>query len=118
MAQLYSDENVHSKIISLLCNLGHDVLTAQKDGKANQGIEDSAVLARAIELDRIILTNNRKHFHHFHESTKGTHAGIVTFTMDLQDIEGVTKRIHEKLEENPDMKGKLIRVIKPNRKKS
>ena len=45
-----------------LKRLGHDVLTAFADGKANQEISDEEVLFRAIELERIVLTLNRLHF--------------------------------------------------------
>lgn len=117
MAQLYTDENVHTLIVSRLRKLGHDVLTALSDDKANQGIPDEDVLARSTELGRIVLTNNRRHFHRLHETTKQAHTGIVTFTMD-EDLEALIKRIHDELQANPDMNGQLRRVIKPSGKKS
>ncbi|HEV3440882.1 MAG TPA: DUF5615 family PIN-like protein [Gemmata sp.] len=115
MAQIYADENVSFKIVDQLRRLGHDALTALEDGKANQNISDAAVLTRSTELNRIVLTNNRDDYHHLHDDTNGNHAGIITFTDD--EIEALSKRIHDKLEENPDMKGKLIKIVKPNRKK-
>ena len=59
MAALYADENVPRALIDALRTLGHDVLTAYDDGRANQGILDADVLARAVQLGRAVLTNDR-----------------------------------------------------------
>ena len=46
MAQLYADENVPARVVTRLRKLGHDVLTAFQDGRANRSIDDEVVLAR------------------------------------------------------------------------
>ena len=66
MASLYADENFNGKVVQLLLQFGHDVLTAHEAGKAGQGIEDPDVLAHAISLQRAVLTHNRKHFVKLH----------------------------------------------------
>ena len=75
--------------------LGHDVLTALEDGRANQGIPDPDVLARACALGRAVLTNNRDDFHRLHKS-QPLHAGIITFTDD-SDIAALAQRIHRRI---------------------
>ena len=59
---LYADENFPLRVVEELRRLGHDVITAFEDGRANQSITDQDILARAIELDRAILTLNRLDF--------------------------------------------------------
>jgi len=39
---LYADENFPLRVVEELRRLGHDVLTAFEDGKANQSITDSS----------------------------------------------------------------------------
>lgn len=45
MARLYSNENFPLRVVEELRKLGHDVLTIQETGKANQKYPDDAVLA-------------------------------------------------------------------------
>jgi hypothetical protein len=59
---LYADENIPLRVVEELRRLGVDVLTVLEDGRANQSISDQAILARATELCRAILTLNRKDF--------------------------------------------------------
>ncbi|MCE9531332.1 MAG: DUF5615 family PIN-like protein, partial [Planctomycetes bacterium] len=81
MARLYADENVPLELILELRGQGHDVLRAWEDGRANQGIDDPDVLARATVLGRAVLTNNRKHYHRLHRFDLN-HSGIITYTKD------------------------------------
>ena len=74
--QIYADENFAIAVVVELRHLGHDVLTALEDGRANQKIPDDKVLERATELGRTILTVNRKDFKKLHE-TDNRHAGIL-----------------------------------------
>jgi Domain of unknown function (DUF5615) len=93
--------------------LGHDVLTAQDDGRANQRIADTDVLARATALGRAVLTNNRKHFHRLHRIAPN-HAGVVTYTDDHKQRSAIAARIDAALAATPSAAGHLIRVIRPN----
>lgn len=54
----YADENFPLDVVTGLRNLGHDVLTALEDERANQKISDEKVLERTIELRRVVLTIN------------------------------------------------------------
>ena len=69
MATFYADEDTPASLIVALTALGHDVLTAAADNRANQRIPDADVLARAIAIGRTVLTFNRWDFHRLHRST-------------------------------------------------
>jgi len=62
MARLYSNENFPLPVVEHLRALGHDVLTVQETGKADQAWPDSDVLAFATKENRSILTLTRLHF--------------------------------------------------------
>ena len=113
MASLYADEHVPRVVTEALRALGHDVLTALDDGRANQGIPDPDVLARATGLDRAVLTNNRQDYHKLHR-IRPDHAGIVTYTDDQKDYPGLVTRIAAALAASPVLAKRLIRVIRPN----
>lgn len=110
MAALYADENVPGKVVADLRSLGHDVLTADEDGRARQGIPDEEVLARAVELGRAVLTNNRWDYHRLHAADPN-HAGVVTFTDD-RDEAAIARRVHARLAAAGTLAGHLIRVTK------
>lgn len=110
MAALYADENVPRAVVRALRGVGHDVLTAVEDGRANQGIPDPEVLDRATALGRAVLTNNRWDFHGLHDADAG-HAGIVTFTDDPDSV-ALAGRINTRLSSTPDLIGQLVRVTK------
>ena len=59
---LYADENFALPVVEELRRLGLDVLTMYEDGKANQSIPDDRVLALATEMQRALLTVNRRDF--------------------------------------------------------
>jgi predicted nuclease of predicted toxin-antitoxin system len=108
----YADEDFPGPIVQRLRALGYDVLTAHEDGRANQKIPDPDVLARAIELGRVVLTKNRHDFHRLHAAVPD-HFGIVTITDD-KDRAALADRIHAAVSAHTDLAGVLIRVVKPN----
>ena len=112
MTALYADENVSHKVVAALRALGHDILTALADGRANQGIPDPLVLARAVALGRAVLTGNRRHYSGLHR-LHPNHAGIVTYTKD-DDHQALADRIHAAVAPHPSLAGLLVRVIRPN----
>jgi hypothetical protein len=86
---LYADENFPLPVVEELRRLGHDVLTAQEDGR--QGTSDPDILARAHALGRAVLTHNRRHFEQLHH--QGTdHSGILSATRD-DDSVALARRI-------------------------
>jgi hypothetical protein len=108
---LYADENFPLRVIEELRRLGFDVLTAFEDGRANQSITDQLILARATELERAILTLNRRDFKRLHFQMPG-HAGIIICTED-PDRAGQARRIAKAITEAGDLGTELIRVYRP-----
>lgn len=108
----YADENFPLAFVTELRNLGHDVLTAPEDKRANQKISDEGVFERAIKLERAVLTINRIDFKRLHYSDRD-HSGIVICTFD-SDFVGQATRIDEACKEFEEMIGELIRVYRPS----
>jgi predicted nuclease of predicted toxin-antitoxin system len=113
MARLYANENFPFAVVAELRRLGHDVTTVRETGKADRATPDSEVMAFAVSERRAVLTLNRKHFVALHNSTPG-HAGIVVCTFDA-DFAGQAQRIHQQLNGEGDLSGRLIRVNRPAR---
>jgi hypothetical protein len=112
MANLYADENFDYPVVVELQRLGHDVLTAQRAGQAQQGIPDPAVLAFASAQGRAVLTFNRRHFIrlHLHSSV---HSGIITCTKDDDSI-ALAGRIHLRILSLVTLDGQLVRITRPS----
>lgn len=111
MARLFADENFPLPVVEALRQIGHDVLTIQEAGMANQGFSDEAVLEFARDDNRAVLTLNRKHFIQLHKIA-AEHAGIIACTIDL-DFAGQAKRIHDALASQDSLDGILIRINRP-----
>jgi hypothetical protein len=111
MARLYADENLPLPVVVELRRLGHDVLTTQEDGKANQRYPDAALLLAASAHRRCLVTTNRKHFIRLHlESSE--HHGIIVCTFD-PDFVRQAARISQAIEAYTSLTGSLIRVNRP-----
>jgi predicted nuclease of predicted toxin-antitoxin system len=110
MARLYADEQYPYPVVKLLRALGHDVLTVQDAGRANQKIPDLDVLAFATSQERAVLTENRKDFFRLHR-VQPNHAGIIACTND-RDWEGLSSRIHAVIVAETPLVGKLVRVVR------
>ncbi len=111
MAKLYANENFPLPVVEALRRLGHDVVTIQETGKAEQRILDDEVLEFAVADDRAVLTLNRKHFIRLHRE-RPKHAGIIVCTVDSH-FAGQAARIHAAIEDTPDLQGQLVRVNRP-----
>lgn len=109
MARFYSNENIALQVVVELRRLGHDVLTSSEAGKANSSAPDNEVLAFAVAEDRILLSNNRRHFLRLHRDRLESHSGIVICTFD-RDFAGQAERIVSAIAATPDMTDQLIRV--------
>jgi predicted nuclease of predicted toxin-antitoxin system len=90
---LYADENFPLPVVAELRSMGHDVITAQEDGRT--ATPDPDVLARAHSLGRVVLTHNRRHFERLHRQGD-PHSGIVSATRD-DNIPALAARIHHAL---------------------
>ena len=111
MAKLYANENFYLPVVQRLREQGHDVLTTGEAGQANRKIPDEAVLAYAIQENRILLTFNRKHFIRLHRINPA-HTGIIVCTED-PDFAALAERIHQALTTNITLDGQLIRIYRP-----
>ena len=111
MARIYSNENFPFPVVQKLRELGHDVLTVQESGKADQAWPDDDVLRFAIAENRAVLTINRRHFIQLHRE-QPQHAGIIVCTLD-PDFAGQGQRIHEAIRAQDSLQGQLIRVNRP-----
>jgi hypothetical protein len=112
MARLYSNENFPLPVVEALRALGHDVLTIQESGKANQEYPDAAVLEEATADSRAVLTINRKHFLRLHRQSLH-HQGIILCTADL-DFSGQAVRIDDLIQTQEPLAGKLLRANRPS----
>jgi predicted nuclease of predicted toxin-antitoxin system len=108
--ELYADENFPLRVVEELRRLGHDVLTALEDGRANQSLADRDLLARATEINRALLTLNRLDFKRLHFQIPD-HGGIVICTEDPDRV-GQALRVAAAVAEVGELKGRLIRVYR------
>jgi predicted nuclease of predicted toxin-antitoxin system len=111
MARFYADEQYPHPVVKCLRDLGHDILTVQEAGQANQKIPDSDVLAFATNDGRAVITQNRKDFFALHRLDPH-HAGIVACTND-RDWYALAQRIHTAVIETDSLSGKIIRIVRP-----
>lgn len=109
--RFYADENFALAVVVELRRLGHDVLTAFEDDRANQKIPDDKVLERAAKLGRAVLTINRKDFKRLHDADNN-HAGIFICTFDV-DFGEQANRINDACLNTPEINAKLIRIYRP-----
>ena len=108
MALFYTNENFPLKVIQYLREMGHDVLTSQEAGNANQRIPDEDVLAYAAKAGRILLTLNRRDFIALHGKTTN-HAGIIVCTQNT-DLREQSEQIDAAVRETSDFTSKLVRI--------
>lgn len=108
---LYADENVPLRVVEELRRLGHDVLTAFEDGRANQSITDRDLLVRATELGRAVLTLNRIDFKRLHREIPD-HDGIIVCTEDPDRV-GQALRVAQAIAGAGELRNRLLRVNRP-----
>ncbi|HUY32429.1 MAG TPA: DUF5615 family PIN-like protein [Pirellulales bacterium] len=111
MARLYANENFPLPVVEELRRLGHDVITIQETGKADQRVPDDQVLQFAVADARAVVTLNRKHFRRLHQQYPA-HRGIIVCTVD-EDFVGQAQRIHTEISTAGNLSGKLVRVNRP-----
>jgi predicted nuclease of predicted toxin-antitoxin system len=110
MAALYADEDFPHPVVEQLRALGHDVLTAHEAGQANQKIPDEKVLSFAANLDRAVLTHNRRDYVRLHKNSS-RHAGIIVCTQD-PDFDRLAQNIDDALAKITELRDQLIRVYR------
>ena len=114
MALLYADENFDPPVVAQLRSLGHDVVTAQQAGQANQGILDPLVLAFATAQGRAVLTFHYRHYVRLHHLTvrAGSHAGIIICKKE-KDVSALALHIHQAIAVLPSLVNTLVRITRP-----
>ena len=105
---LLSDENFPFPTVEELRNKGHDVLTLLDLGKTDQALLDEKVLTLATELQRALLTINRKDFIKLHNANNN-HSGIIVCTFDI-NFPRLADNIHQAISNEASLKGQLIRI--------
>jgi predicted nuclease of predicted toxin-antitoxin system len=110
MANFYADEQFPKNTTLVLRTLGHDVLTVQEAGKANQKISDEDVLAFATECDRAVLTLNRYDFIRLHKQS-ANHSGIIACSENT-NFTRLAEKIHEAIAPLNGLSQQLIRVYR------
>ena len=114
MARLFGDENFDVLAMDRLKDLGHDTLTVREAELASQRIPDEEVLAFATKHNRAVVTFDRRDYYRLHQ-TSPNHAGIIACTYDA-DSQSLAFHIDQKIRsENDDLKGKFLRIYRPNR---
>ena len=108
MTRLYADEDFDHPVVQELRSPGHDVLTVQEAGQANQGEADVDVLSDATGRGMAVLTFNRRDFIRLHRQS-AAHAGIVVCSRDA-DVSALAHRVDRAIAAIPDLAGQLIRV--------
>ncbi|MBD1834847.1 DUF5615 family PIN-like protein [Cyanobacteria bacterium FACHB-472] len=111
MARLYADEQFPLPVVELLRPMNHDILTVQEAGNAGLKIPDEQVLAFAVRNERAVLTLDRQDYIQLHR-LQPDHAGIIVCTND-RNWERLATRINEAISAEETLKGKLIRVNRP-----
>lgn len=111
MARFYADEQFPLPVVQHLRGLGHEVLTVQEAGRAEQGIPDDEVLAFAVTQERAILTLNRYDFVKLHRAST-EHSGIVVCTND-KNWALFAARINEAVSVEKSLQGMLMRINRP-----
>ena len=110
MAALYADEQFPRRVVEILRDLGHDVLTVQEAG--NSGLPDEEVVAFATTQNRAVLTLNRRHFIRLHQ-LQPNHPGIIVCSRD-DDWNRQATRINQAISLVETLTGMLIRVNRPS----
>lgn len=108
MAQLFADEDFPFPVVEFLRTLSHDVMTTRDAGLAGQGTDDSVILATATQLDRAVLTMNRRDYFALH-AADSNHAGIIACRFD-SDVAALAGRIHAAITTLTALAGLLIRI--------
>jgi predicted nuclease of predicted toxin-antitoxin system len=110
MANLYADEQFPKNTTIALRSLGHNILTVQEAGNANQKIPDEDVLSFATADNRAVLTLNRCDFIRLHRQST-SHAGIIACS-ENNNFERLAEKIHEAISPLDNLNAQLIRIYR------
>lgn len=109
---LLGDEDFNHNVLERLKQEAYDVTSIKELGLDRQWFQDEDVLKKAIELNRVVLTHNKKHFIKLHRKVK-IHTGIIT-CYQTTDYEGLVVKLLALFEKETEFENKLFRVYKGN----
>lgn len=111
MSKLFlGDEDFDHIAVGYLLEWGYDVVTIQDLGLDRIKFPDEAVLQKAIDLKRVLLTHNRRHFIRLH-ARNDHHFGIIVCTQSRQH-KRLAEKIVEILEDSDEIDGQLIKIYR------
>lgn len=108
LAGLLADENFDRALVDRLVEAGHDVMTLQSTGAANQAMPDDQVLDLARQFGRAVLTFNRLDFRRLHARSPD-HMGIIACT-DSRDRVRLLTSLLSALARCPALRGRFLAV--------
>lgn len=110
MKLLLIDEDFPHQVGKILQEYGHDVISLNDLELAGIGLTDEDVLATATNLERAVLTHNRKDFLRLHKKSK-EHAGIIVCTRN-PDLSRLGEKIHSSIDELDALHGLCIKIYR------
>lgn len=105
---LLGDEDFNHKVLKVLAEASYDVTSIRELGLDRKWFSDEDVLKTAIELNRIVLTHNKKDFIKLHRNTEW-HPGIIT-CYQTADYEVLANQVLNLLQEVDSFESKLYRI--------
>jgi predicted nuclease of predicted toxin-antitoxin system len=105
--RILADENVHTENIRALLDSGHDVVRVVDDPELGESAPDPAVLERATQRDRVLLTQDNSDFG---DPPIEEHAGIVLLTDETVSGSGVRRGIRRIERQYPDLRGAVAHL--------
>lgn len=105
--RILADENVDTENIRALLDSGHDVVRVVDDPELGESASDPAVLERATQQDRVLLTEDNSDFG---DPQIEEHTGIVLLTDGTVSGSGVRRGIRRIERQYPDLSGTVAHL--------
>ena len=107
---LLGDEDFNHKVLKILTEVPYDVTSIKELGLDRKWFSDEDVLKTAIELNRVILTHNKRDFIKLHRKAEW-HPGIIT-CYQTADFETLAGKIISLIEGVDSFENSLFRINK------
>lgn len=105
--RILADENVDTEAVRALVDSGHDVVRVVDDPELGESASDPAVLERATQADRVLLTEDTTDFG---DPPVEEHAGIVLLTDGTVSGSDVRRGIRRLERQYPDFHGAVAHL--------
>ena len=100
--RILANQNIARPVVRELRKLGHDVLAA---GEAMAGFPDTAILERAVEEKRLLITHDKDFGELAFRSHLPAECGVVLFRLRVQDRDSAYRRMLEAFQSRDDWSG-------------